>query len=368
MSYRPAICSMSLGRAWLHEIPPKFTAAAHSGLPAIEIFFEDLLYLASSFPNGATPSNQLLAAHQIRRLCDSLHLEIMGIGPFNNCEGLLDPAAKAAKLEELNLWFEIARILGTDVIQIPCTFMTEGVTGDVDVVSRDLREIADIGAAQNPPFRFAYENLCWGTFNDTWEKAWGVVKAVDRDNFGMCLDTFNIAGREYADPERADGKVENAEVVFRESMRRMVREIDVKKVFYVQVVDAERLERPLDKTHEFHVEGQKPRMSWSRNCRLFLCEEDRGGYLPVLDVLHVICDEKEGLGYKGWISMELFNRSLTVEGSQVPIEHADRAMESWRKIIKAMTWEDQVEAVSVPSRQNKQTSKESEAVEISARL
>jgi 4-hydroxyphenylpyruvate dioxygenase len=359
---------MSLGRAWLHEIPPKFTAAAHSGLPAIEIFFEDLLYLASSFPNGATPSNQLLAAHQIRRLCDSLHLEIMGIGPFNNCEGLLDPAAKAAKLEELNLWFEIARILGTDVIQIPCTFMTEGVTGDVDVVSRDLREIADIGAVQNPPFRFAYENLCWGTFNDTWEKAWGVVKAVDRDNFGMCLDTFNIAGREYADPERADGKVENAEVVFRESMKRMVREIDLKKVFYVQVVDAERLERPLDKTHEFHVEGQKPRMSWSRNCRLFLCEEDRGGYLPVLDVLHAICDEKEGLGYKGWISMELFNRSLTVEGSQVPIEHADRAMESWRKIIKAMTWEDQVEAVSVPSRQNKQTSKESEAVEISARL
>lgn len=352
----------------MHQIPPKFTAAAQSGLPAIEIFFEDLLYLASSFPGGPTSTNQLLASHQIRRLCDSLNLEIMGIGPFNNCEGLLDPAAKAEKLEELNLWFKIARILGTDVIQIPCTFMTKGVTGDVEIVSRDLREIADIGAAQNPPLRFAYENLCWGTFNDTWEKAWSVVKAVDRDNFGMCLDTFNIAGREYADPTREDGKVENADVVFRESMRRMVREIDVKKVFYVQVVDAERLSKPLNKTHEYYVEGQKPRMSWSRNCRLFLYEEERGGYLPVLEVLHAICDENEGLGYKGWISMELFNRSLAAEGSQVPIEHANRAMESWRKIVNGMAWEDQVEAVPVTRRSTKQVAKESEVVEISARL
>jgi 4-hydroxyphenylpyruvate dioxygenase len=382
MSYRPAICSMSLGvsslpqiihqnltlkqRAWVHQLPQKFSAAAQSGLPAIEIFFEDLVYLASSLPGGLTEINQLLAAHQIRRLCDSLDLEIMGIGPFKDCEGLLDPAARAEKLIELKLWFEISRILGTDVIQIPCTFLTEGVTGDVDIVARDLREIADLGARENPPFRFAYENLCWGTYNDTWEKAWAVVKAVDRDNFGMCLDTFNIAGREWADPASPSGKVENADDVFRESMRRMVKEIDVRKVFYVQVVDAEHLARPLDQTHPFHVDGQKPRMSWSRNCRLFLCEEERGGYLPVLDVLRAICDGKDGLGYKGWISFELFNRSLIEEGSNVPIEHADRAVKSWSKIVKAMGWQDKVESgvTSLPAEFYRQI----EPVEISARL
>lgn len=357
---------MSLGRAWVHQLPQKFSAAAQSGLPAIEIFFEDLTYLASSLPGGLTETNQLLAAHQIRRLCDSLDLEIMGIGPFKDCEGLLDPAARAEKLIELKLWFRIARILGTDVIQIPCTFLTEGVTGDVDIVARDLREIADLGASENPPFRFAYENLCWGTFNDTWEKAWAVVKAVDRHNFGMCLDTFNIAGREWADPASPSGKVENADDVFRESMRRMVKEIDVRKVFYVQVVDAERLARPLDQTHPFHVDRQKPRMSWSRNCRLFLCEEERGGYLPVLDVLRAICDEKDGLGYKGWISFELFNRSLTEEGSNVPIEHADRAVKSWGKIVKTMGWQDKVEPAftSLPMEFHRQI----EPVEISARL
>jgi 4-hydroxyphenylpyruvate dioxygenase len=360
MSYKPAIASMSLGvcpqspfsphlltdmlqRAWVHQLPQKFIAASAAGLPGIEIFYEDLLYLASTLPGGATPTNQLVAAHRIRGLCDSLHLEIMALGPFSDFEGRLDPAARAQKLKDLQVWFEVGRILGTDIIQIPCTFMTEGVTGDLDIVARDLREIADLGAKEYPPYKFAYENLCWGTFNDTWEKAWAVVKAVDRVNFGMCLDTFNIAGREWADPASPSGKVENADEVFKESMRRMVREIDVMKVFYVQVVDAERMSRQLDKSHPFHVDGQKPRMSWSRNSRLFICEEERGGYLPVVDVLKAICDEKTGLGYKGWISMELFNRSLVEEREEVPKEHAERAMESWRRLSKAMRWEDKVE-------------------------
>ncbi|KAJ5040504.1 uncharacterized protein L3040_006159 [Drepanopeziza brunnea f. sp. 'multigermtubi'] len=346
MSFKPAICSMALGRAWAHALTPKLEAASASQLPGLEIFFEDLLYLADSFPGGATPSNQILAAHQIRAQCSSLHLEIIGIGPFSNCEGILCPIAKAAKREELHLWFEIAHILDTDIIQIPCTYMTEGFTGDLDAVAADLREIADLGARQNPPLRFAYENLCWGTFNDTWEKAWAVVQAVDRENFGLCLDTFNIAGKEYADPCAPDGKNPDADVRFRESMRKMVATIDVRKIFYVQVVDAERLREPMSETHAFHVAGQMPRMSWSRNCRLFLCEEDRGGYLPVLDVLSAICDEPErgGLGYKGWLSMEMFNRSLVGESPDVPREHAERAVASWWRAVKAMGWEEKVEA------------------------
>jgi 4-hydroxyphenylpyruvate dioxygenase len=354
----------------VHDLTPKFTAAAKAGLPAIEFFFEDLLYIANSLPGGPTPSNQLLAAHKIRSLADSLNLEIMSIGPFCNCEGLFSPTAKAEKLEELKLWFEIARILGTDIIQIPSTFQPEGFTGDLDVVVADLRDIADLGTSQNPPFRFAYENLCWATYNSSWEDAWAVVKGVNRPNFGLCLDTFNVAGRGWADPAREDGKNENADEVFRESLRNLVREVDVEKVFYVQVVDAERLSQPLNEQHPFHVEGQRPRMSWSRNARLFICEEERGRHLPVIDVLKALCDEKDGLGYKGWISMEYFNRSLNEEGSKVPMEHAGRAMESWRRLVKVMGWEYKVGPVSVRRLAKVSTPavKPLEGAEISARL
>ena len=267
----------------------------------------------------------------------------MALGPFSDFEGRLDPVIRAEKLKELQVWFKVGRILGTDIIQIPCTFMTEGVTGDMETVARDLREIADLGANETPPYRFAYENLCFGTFNDTWDKAWAVVQAVDRVNFGLCLDTFNIAGREWADPASPTGKVENADEVFRQSMRRMAKTIDVKKVFYVQVVDAERLSAPLDERHPFHVAGQQPRMSWSRNARLFICEEQRGGYLPVVEVVKAICDKKDGLGYEGWISMELFNRTLLDQRDEVPKEHAERAMESWRRLVKVMGWHDKVD-------------------------
>lgn len=117
----------------------------------------------------------------------------------------------------------------------------------------------------------------------------------------------------------------------RESMRRLVETVDVKKVFFVQVVDAERLESPLVEGHEFYEEDQPARMSWSRNCRLFYGEEDRGGYLPVREITKAII---QGLGFEGWVSMEMFNRSMAEKGSEVPTQHAQRAMDSWWKIVE----------------------------------
>jgi 4-hydroxyphenylpyruvate dioxygenase len=328
--------------------------------------------LASTFPGGSSlASNQLLAARHIRALADSFSLEIMGFGPFTDCEGLLSPTEKAKKHADLRVWFEMARILGTDIIQIPSTFKTKGFTGDLDVIVKDMQEIADMGARENPPFRFAYENLCFATYNDTWEKAWAVVKGVDRPNFGLCLDTFNIAGRGWADPTREDGKIENADAIFAQSLRNMVKEIDVKKIFYVQVVDAERMRTPLVEGHPFYNPDMKPRMCWSRNARLFMCEDDRGAYLPVIDVLKAICDDEDGLGYKGWVSMEFFNRSLTGEGSDVPMEHAKRAAESWKKVVAVMGWEDVVDEVMPRKPVIKRTGtpmKHAESSEISARL
>ncbi|KAB8298575.1 hypothetical protein EYC80_000754 [Monilinia laxa] len=339
MSYKPAIASMSLGRCFAHHsLESKFKAARDAGLSGIEMFYEDLADLASTLPSHPSPSSHIHAAQYIRSLSSYYGLPIIACGPFSNYEGLLSASARKSKLQELHLWFQVCRILGTDLIQIPSTFSspTTNISSLPQIIS-DLREIADLGAAQNPPFRFAFENLCFGTHIDTWSGAWDVVKGVDRDNFGLCLDTFNIAGREFADPASPTGTVPNAQAAFKKSMEKLVRTIDPKKVFYIQIVDAERLSAPLVEGHEFYVEGQKARMSWSRNCRLFLGEQDRGAYLPAMDVLKAICD---GLGYKGWVSFELFNRSLIEKGDHVPREHAERAMKSWEYVCGEMGWEN----------------------------
>lgn len=348
MSYKPAIASMSLGRAWVHKLIPKLDAAVAYNLTGIEIFYEDLEYLAREQSNlplpsspGATPSPptppeaQLEAAETIRKLCDERGLEIIGLQPFMHYEGLLDRDEHSKRLSKLELWFQVVKILGTDIIQIPGNFLPpDQISGDLATVVKDLQQVADLGLQQTPAVKFAYENLCWSTYFDTWEKAWDLVEGVDRPNFGMCLDTFNIAGRIYADPASPSGLTPNADAVLKASMEAMVQRIDVKKVFYIQVVDAEKMRNPLVEGHAFYVQGQPARMSWSRNARLFAFEE--GGYLPVMEVTRAIV---EGLGYKGWVSMELFSRTMNEPDESVPREHARRAAEAWGKVEKEiLSW------------------------------
>lgn len=328
---------MSLGRAWVHKLIPKLDAAAAASLSGIEIFYEDLEYLAREqssppLPNSFSPpaEAQLAAAHTIKKLCDERGLTIICLQPFMFYEGLVDRKEHEARIGQLKLWFEIVKVLGTDIIQIPGNFLpAEQITSDLDVVVMDLQEVADMGLQQSPVVRFAYENLCFSTFFDTWDKGWEIVEKVDRPNFGLCLDTFNIAGRVWADPTVEDGKMPNADEALKKSLEKMVEKIDVQKVFYIQVVDAEKMREPLVEGHAFYAENQPARMSWSRNARLFAFEE--GGYLPVSDVLKAII---VGLGYTGWVSMELFSRTMNDPAEQVPREHARRAGEAWLKVDK----------------------------------
>ena len=69
----------------------------------------------------------------------------------------------------------------------------------------DLTKVADMGMARDPVVRIAYEGVAWGKYFDTWQSTWELVKKVDRPNFGLCLDTFHIAGRVWGDPVSETG-------------------------------------------------------------------------------------------------------------------------------------------------------------------
>ncbi|KAH0430357.1 4-hydroxyphenylpyruvate [Colletotrichum camelliae] len=237
--FRPALLSASLGRAWLHDFDSKVAEAAKHGFEGIEVL-------------------------------DDLKLTVIGLQPFLFYEGLLDREQHARLIEKIKVWFKLAKILGTNTIQIPANFLpAEKLTGDMDVIVGDLAELADLGLKEDPPIR---------------------------PNFGLCLDTFNIAGRVWGDPASPTGKTPNADADLQQSMERLVREVDLGKVFYIQVVDAERMESPLVEGHPFHVGGNPARMNWSRNARAYIYETDRGAYLPVEDVARVLIEK---LGYKG---------------------------------------------------------------------
>lgn len=340
MVYKLGIATHSLGRAWVHEMPAKLDEAERYAYEGVEVFYEDLEYLAKTLPRGLNSDNLLTAAQNLRSMLDARSIDVICLQPFMHYEGLVDRKVHEERIEQMKLWFKLAKILRTDIIGIPSNFLPESegeITGDKEICVADLRKIADMGMEQAPEIKFAYEAICWGRYVSTWEQSWEMVQAVNMPNFGLCLDTFNITGKCYADPSREDGKIENADQILKESLERMVKEVDVNKVFFVQVVDAERLRNPLTSSHVFHVEGQPCRMSWSRNCRLFPFE--KAGYLPIVDVLKAIT---EGLGYQGWLSFELFSRTMADPDEKTPREHARRGLESWGKMVTAMGWEKKV--------------------------
>lgn len=343
MKCKPAITTVSLGSAEFHSIIDKTNEAARHGFTAIELFIDDLESFArsiSSTPATLPPPRPALlaAANQLRKHCDKLNITILNLQPFRFYEGLVDREQRERILNEVvPLWIDILHILGADTILVPSNFLPADpetglarTTGDLGVIIDDLRELADRGAQHKPPIKFAYEALAWGTHVNTWEKSWEIVQAVDRPNLGLAIDTFNIAGSTYADPTTEDGRVSyTAENALRESLHRMATTLDLSKLFIVQIADAERLRQPLRPNHPFYVDGQPSRMSWSRNCRLFLCEHERGGYLPVISIIKVILN----LGWTGFLAYEIFSRTLADSDPRTPTLHAERAERSWQRLL-----------------------------------
>jgi len=363
----PGIASQSLGNPQYHGIRDKLQAAAAAGLRSIEIFFEDIAQLAQQFRHDPTVlalhfqptpthirlgfSHQdevlLSCAQQIRQWCSDTtphRLEIICLQPFMHYEGLLDVNAHEERMKKLELWSQIAKQLGTTLIQIPSNFLSEQeCSGDRARIVADLKKVAEIGAQQVPVIRFAYEALCWGTHINTWDAAWEMVEAVDMENFGTCLDTFNIAGRVYADPKNSSGKNASADTDIAISIQKLRDTFshpkNLKKVFYVELCDGEMLDAPLDDKHLWYNAEQPARMTWSRNARLFPFEtdmresKDQGrmpGYLPVAPIFDALLD----VGFEGFISFEVFNRSLNQEGDHVVLAHQERAATAWQRCVR----------------------------------
>ncbi|KAJ5489771.1 3-dehydroshikimate dehydratase [Penicillium diatomitis] len=335
--WTPAIATVSLGTAEFHTLPAKIEAAAQNGQRGLELFHDDLAQFAkslraSSGSQAAARTDrdfEIDAAHAIRELCEQKGLQVLALQPFRQFEGLLNAVEHANRIEELKHWTNLCLILGEDLfILIPSSFLDASqITGDRDRLVSDLAEAADVVF----PVRIAYEALAWGTYINTWEDSWEIVKRANRPNLGICLDTFNIAARIWADPTSPTGRLQaHADTDLTESMHRLVREVDPDRVWMVQLADGERVD---PQAPFLQVPGMPKLLSWSRNARLFPCEEERGGYLPIRQVTDACLSR---LGYTGWVSMEVFSRSTMEAQPSVPNDHAARAARSWRRMLQQL--------------------------------
>ncbi|KAL1907158.1 hypothetical protein Sste5344_007109 [Sporothrix stenoceras] len=387
MPCRLSISTMSLGQSYAgHTLEQRLDQAAQHGYQGIELFYDDLEYIAQTLPlippssyttettaipttilmapptSAPTDSQLVRAAALVRAMCAKRRLTVICLQPFRHFEGLISRDARADRLAELRLWCRLAGIMRTDLILIPSSFLPASLTtGDLKFIVQDLREAADIAAAAKPPVRLCYEGLAWGTHIDTWQASWDVVQQVDQPNFGLCLDTFNIAARVYADPMIHGGVQPDAEEQIAASMKELASSVDVERVFLVQIADGARLASPLLPGHPLYDPDLPARMAWSRKHRLFYGEGDRSGYLPINQILNTVLGD---LGYRGWLSFELFNRRASGTDASVPAEMARRGAESWAKLVEDYGLMTEVDAEKHGSKKIKRAKNLKDSLEI----
>lgn len=245
----------------------KLHACARAGFDGVEIMDADLV---------AAPESP----EEIRAMCDRLGLRIDMFQPFRNAESV-DEEAFADNLRRARAKFELMNRLGTDLL-LACSNVDTASVADIAVAVDQLGRMADVAAEYG--IRIAYEALAWGRYVNDYRQTWDIVRLADRENLGICLDSFHILSRGHDTAA--------------------IEEIPGEKIFFLQLADAPSLDMDV--------------LSWSRHHRLFPGEGD----FDLTDFLgHVL-----RAGYTGPLSLEVFNDTFRQTDVVRTAAHARRSL------------------------------------------
>ncbi|NOH78591.1 sugar phosphate isomerase/epimerase and 4-hydroxyphenylpyruvate domain-containing protein [Vibrio sp. RE86] len=227
----------------------KMHAAAKAGFHAIEIFENDLTQYRGS-------------AADVKRIADSMGLEILVLQPFRDMEGMPN-GLREKKYKMMERKMDLAHQLGTKRLMM-CSNVNPLSTNNLDRCAEDLHALAEL--AKREDMQLGYEALAWGRHIADYDDAWNLVKMVDHPNLGVVLDTFHMFARgNTLDTLRED--------------------IPVDKIALVQVADAPKMQMDI--------------LQYSRHYRCFPGQGD----FPVIDFVKTLKDK----GYDDYLSHEVFN-------------------------------------------------------------
>ncbi|KAF3032851.1 hypothetical protein E8E12_001863 [Didymella heteroderae] len=301
----------------------RLDAISKAGFSAVELSFPDILsYGQTLLSREVQPKNYEeleKVAGEIKKECDKRSLGIMMLQPFANFEGWPECSdERKDAFERLDGWIRLMKVAGTDMLQVGSTD-SKLEKLDKSRIVPDLQELAD--KLNQHGFRVAYENWCWSTHAPGWKDVWEIVKKVDRKNIGLCLDTFQTAGGEWADPTTESGLLEDVskdelEQRFKKSLEELGKTIPKDKIYLLQISDGYKVPQALEDKRDDG--GLLPRGRWSHDFRPL---PYNGGYLPVIEVARAVLNT----GFRGWFSYEVFDGGREGKGGDVDIVSYARA-------------------------------------------
>ena len=213
-------------------------------------------------------------------------LRVTGFQVLRDFEGL-SGHLHAYKVDVAKAMLGMCRALGSRVL-LACSSTSAHASGSEELLKKDLQKLAMLAVPLD--IRIAYEALSWGRHVNEYLQAWEIVRAADRANLGICLDSYHILANR-SDPGA-------------------LREIDPDKVFLVQLSDFMWQE----------VRSAEDRIDTARHFRVFPGEGVHGE--QVIALVRAL----DAMDYRGDYSFEVFNDDYR----QLPLSMV--AGRAWRSV------------------------------------
>src|SRR6202044_2860763 len=171
---RWSIATVCMGGA----LEAKLAAAAKAGFRAVEIFENDLTFFSGK-------------AREARKMASDPGLEIVALQPMRDFEAMPEPI-RARNFERAARKFDVMHELGVRLLCL-CSNVSEEA---IDDGARAAAGLAQLPARpRQHGFAIGYEALAWGRHVKDWTAAWDIVRAADRPNLGVVLDSFHACVR-----------------------------------------------------------------------------------------------------------------------------------------------------------------------------
>ncbi|KLO16982.1 xylose isomerase-like protein [Schizopora paradoxa] len=315
MAIPMAYATASAGMHPSHTLPMKLRAIAQAKFEWTEVAMPDLeAYASSKYEDyrhldvsGEGDLEKLVeATSEIHALCVELGLQVLTVMPFSQFEGYVDEEKLSRGLKRARAWFRVLKALDCQMLQVGSSNDPQ-ITSDFSRMAADLQLLADEAAKQDPPIKIAYEMWAWGTYVNTWEHTWDICKRVDRPNFGLCLDTFQISAVYYATTVALSSDLETSLPLPAPSLEISLKNLtetlsqNLSKIFYAQISDGSRVD-PNQLSQEAKDKGIHALYAWSNSYRPLPFQQGKESFLPVIEVMRAIL----ATGWIGPWSYEVF--------------------------------------------------------------
>lgn len=148
---------------------------------------------------------------------------------------------------------------------------------------------------------------------------------------GLCLDTFQTAGGEWADPTTESGLIESIskdelKKKFQNSLEQLSKTIPADKIYLLQISDAYKPKQSISNKED--ESSLRPRGQWSHDFRPL---PFNGGYLPVVEVTKAVLKT----GFRGWFSYEVFDGGPDGKGKDYELQdYANAAIEAQKRLVE----------------------------------